>query len=98
MLDVHTKWICSGVSIGTTTSLLVTRTVGLSAPSEFANKTKLCGAADTLEGRDAIKRDLDRLERWAYANLMKLNKATCKVLHMGQGNSQYQYRLEDEGI
>jgi len=51
--------------------------------SKFADNTKLCGVVSMLEGRDAIRRDVDRLERWTHANLMKLNKAKCKVLHMG---------------
>jgi len=51
--------------------------------SKFANNKKLCGVVDTLEGRDDIQRDLDRLERWACTNLMKFNNAKCKVLHVG---------------
>ncbi|PKU42711.1 rna-directed dna polymerase from mobile element jockey-like [Limosa lapponica baueri] len=65
--------------------------------TKFVDDTELCGAVDVLEGRDAIQRDLDRLERWACANLMKY-KAKGKVLHLGGGNLQYQYRWGDEGI
>jgi len=41
----------------------------------------------------AIQRDL---ERWACANLMKFNKAKCKVLHMGLDNFKHGYRLGHE--
>ncbi|PKU29309.1 rna-directed dna polymerase from mobile element jockey-like [Limosa lapponica baueri] len=61
-----------------------------------ADDTKLCDVVNTLEGRDATQRDLDRLERWARVTLIKFNEAKCKVLHLGQGNPKHKSRLGGE--
>ena len=50
---------------------------------------------EAAEGRDAIQRDLGKLERCTLMNLMNFSKAKCKVLHLGQGNPRYVYRLEE---
>ncbi|KAJ7418269.1 hypothetical protein WISP_59923 [Willisornis vidua] len=61
-------------------------------PSEHQD-TKSHSAGDALHGRDAIQRDLDRLKQWGCENLMKLNKAKCKILQQGCGNPRGTYRL-----
>ncbi|TRZ12886.1 hypothetical protein HGM15179_014222 [Zosterops borbonicus] len=63
--------------------------------SEFAN-TNLCGAAGMLKGKGGIQRDLDRLGKCLFANLMKFHKAKCKTLQLGQGNPKHRLKLGRE--
>ena len=63
--------------------------------SKYASDTKLSGAVDTLEGRDAVQRNLNKLKRWAHVNLMRFNIVKYKVLCLSQSNPRYVHRLRE---
>ena len=56
---------------------------------KFADNTKLSGAVDRIERKDAIQRGPPNLK-----NLMRFNKAKCKVLHLCGSNPRYVYRTQ----
>ncbi|PKU46594.1 rna-directed dna polymerase from mobile element jockey- hypothetical protein [Limosa lapponica baueri] len=60
--------------------------------SKFVNNTKLCGEVDTL-GESMPSRGT-----WTGLRGGPLNKAKCKVLHIGWGNPKLNVRLGGEWI
>ncbi|KAJ7407154.1 rna-directed dna polymerase from mobile element jockey-like [Willisornis vidua] len=50
--------------------------------SKFIDSTNLGGAVNSLKGKKALLRDLNKSERWGITNYVKLNKNKCWTVHL----------------
>lgn len=65
---------------------------------KFADDTKLGGAAEALEGREAPQREFDKSEDWAITNHMNFSEGKCWILHLGWDNAEYMDRLGNKRL
>lgn len=67
----------AALEMATQKSSLVTRMVTEGTFSKFPRNTKLLGATDVLEGRTAIQKDLERLEKLANITPRRRKHQPC---------------------
>ena len=69
--------------------------VATSCIEMFADDAKIVKAVLTEQDRSDLQEDLDNLQTWAITWKMKFNTDKCKVLHLGNQNPRYEYRMGD---
>lgn len=61
----------------------------------YADDTKLLADVSSHDGKISLQSDLDLISNWSKDWLVKLNASKCKVMHFGNRNNKYEYRLNE---
>lgn len=87
-VDTRDKWCPSGVQMGTSVTITFVNDTdeGVECTlSKSARDTKLSSPLDTPKGQDATQSDLDKPEKWAHVNLMRLQQGQVQGAAPGLG-------------
>jgi hypothetical protein len=61
---------------------------------KFADDIKLIGKVKTLQDIESMKRDVKILVEWSEKWLMPYNIEKCKVMHLGNNNTEVRYEIK----
>ncbi|KAF4797967.1 hypothetical protein TURU_068545 [Turdus rufiventris] len=64
--------------------------------SKVTDYTNIRGAVDSLKVREALQRDLSKLDHWAITNHMKFNKGKWQILLLGPSNPGWMDNVGNE--
>lgn len=70
----------------------------ISKLSKFADDTKLCRASNSDKDVETLQNDLQRIYQWSLDWQMLFNIDKCVVIHAGNNNKQYNYKMGDKEI
>ena len=70
----------------------------LSKKAKFADDTKLGGKVICTKYCDIIQEDLNKLIDWSEKWLMSFNTEKCKVMHTGDKNPNFKYKMRDQEL
>ena len=64
----------------------------------FADDTKIYSKINSYEDSELLQRDLDKLYEWAELWQLRFNAKKCKVMHQGNANHQFQYKMDNQTL